>query len=135
MRKPAMIFLDSLLYDRGCSLGIRAHDDFDRRVDYRGRNIGSVVLALLDVQDMNKYRYIVPQLVEQLRRHRYVQTILFTLCRATAVDKHTTFRAVMDTGAIFNFAESFVKQELCSMAENGYISGVEFQAGLDNIYL
>jgi len=81
---------------------------------------------------------VLRQVIPQLRKEEYLADVIRVALRRHPKqgEKNTTLSDLYRTPfKEFNLSPELVKRYLRVFCENGEIRGVEFQAGLDNIYV
>lgn len=137
--KGTTVYIEQLLSkNRGWMFGVKAYDDFDRKVveSPYGRSIKGIVHVVISTCETKKYHEVLVQLIPQLRKEYYLHDIILSALKPLSdCQWNTTVSELMNILKPFNLSQTLVENHLRGLVEEGQIRNVELQADLENIYV
>ncbi len=129
------IHLQNLLHDPGWNFGVKAFDDYVKKVEKAGRSIKGIASVVMETIDVKKYSRINIQLIPQLRKEQYLTAIFEAAVMLNADGGSQTVTEIMRHLEPFNLSRYLVENILRGLSDTRKSIHVELNADLENIYV
>ncbi|MCP4373830.1 MAG: hypothetical protein GY797_37875 [Deltaproteobacteria bacterium] len=128
------IHLQNLLHDPGWNFGVKAFDDYVKKVKKAGRTIKGIASVVMETTDVKKYSRINSQLIPQLKKEHHLTEIVEAAVMLNADGGSQTVTEIMENLIPFNLSRYLVENTLRGLSGTRKNIHVELNADLENIY-